>query len=159
MCGRFTLTADIGELQGRFEFDGAGLTHAPSYNIAPTQPVLAVLNGNGRQAHLLRWGLVPSWAKSASPGRPMINARAETVAERARFSQCVQAQTLPRPRRRLLRVATRRLEQVAIQNNDILRGAVRLCRPVGNMAGPVGRVGQVLHHNHDDRQQPAQTHP
>ena len=85
MCGRFTLTADIGELQARFEFDGAGLAHAPSYNIAPTQPVLAVLNGNGRQAHLLRWGLVPSWARSASSGRPMINARAETVAERPAF--------------------------------------------------------------------------
>jgi putative SOS response-associated peptidase YedK len=85
MCGRFTLTADIGELQARFEFDGAGLTHAPSYNIAPTQPVLAVLNGSGRQAHLLRWGLVPSWARSVSSGRPMINARAETVAERPAF--------------------------------------------------------------------------
>ena len=85
MCGRFTLTADLGELQERFEFNAGGLTNSPSYNIAPTQPVLAVLNGNGRQAHQLRWGLVPSWAKSASANRPMINARAETVAERPAF--------------------------------------------------------------------------
>ena len=85
MCGRFSLIADIRELQGRFEFDGDGLDHVPRYNVAPTQPVLAVMNGYERQAAYLRWGLIPSWAKSASVGNRMINARAETVAERTSF--------------------------------------------------------------------------
>ena len=85
MCGRFSLTSEIGELQGRFEFDSAGLPHAPRYNIAPTQPALAVTHGEGRRASYMRWGLIPSWAKSASVGSRLINARAETVAERNSF--------------------------------------------------------------------------
>ncbi len=85
MCGRFSLVSEIGELQGRFEFAGAGLPLAPRYNIAPSQPLLAVLNGGERRAALLRWGLIPSWAKSASVGNRLINARAETVAERPSF--------------------------------------------------------------------------
>ena len=85
MCGRFSLTSEIGELQGRFEFDGAGLANAPRYNIAPTQPVLAVTNSAGRGASYMRWGLVPSWAKDSSVGNRLINARVETVAERNSF--------------------------------------------------------------------------
>ena len=85
MCGRFSLVSEIGELQGRFEFAGAGLPHAPRYNITPSQPLLAVLNGGERRAAHLRWGLIPSWAKSASVGNRLINARAETVAERPSF--------------------------------------------------------------------------
>ena len=85
MCGRFSLVSEIGELQGRFEFDGDDLPHAPRYNIAPSQTLLAVLNGGERRAAHLRWGLIPSWAKSASVGNRLINARAETVAERPSF--------------------------------------------------------------------------
>ena len=50
MCGRYSLIADIGELRERFDFDGSELTHAPRYNIAPTQMVLAVTNGSERCA-------------------------------------------------------------------------------------------------------------
>ena len=78
-------SSEMGELQGRFEFDAAGLPHAPRYNIAPSQPLLAVLNGGERRAAHLRWGLIPSWAKSAAVGSRLINARAETVAERPSF--------------------------------------------------------------------------
>ena len=85
MCGRYTLVADIAELGERFGFDADGLPHLPSYNIAPTQMALAVTNGDGRHAFRMRWGLVPSWARNLSSGRPMINARAETVAERPAF--------------------------------------------------------------------------
>lgn len=59
MCGRFTLTADMSELQGRFEIDGGHVTYALSYNIAPTQSVLAVTNGEGRQVQQMRWSLLP----------------------------------------------------------------------------------------------------
>ncbi|MCW5939539.1 MAG: SOS response-associated peptidase [Fimbriimonadaceae bacterium] len=55
----------------------------PRYNIAPTQPVVAV--ASGPEAKVLQWGLVPSWAKDPSIGARMINARAETVAEKPSF--------------------------------------------------------------------------
>ena len=90
MCGRYSLIADIGALQERFEFDGADLTHAPRYNIAPTQMALTVTNGHERCASYMRWGLIPSWAKSASVGSCMINARAETVAGRPSFRTALQ---------------------------------------------------------------------
>ena len=90
MCGRYSLIADIGELQERFGFDGSELTHAPRYNIAPTQMALAVTNGSGRRGSYMWWGLIPSWAKSASVGNRMINARAETLAERPSFRTALQ---------------------------------------------------------------------
>ena len=68
MCGRYSLIADIGELQERFGFDGSELTHAPRYNVAPTQMALTVTNGSERRGSYIRGGLIPSWAKSASAG-------------------------------------------------------------------------------------------
>ena len=90
MCGRYSLIADMGELQERFGFDGSELTHTPRYNIAPTQMALTVTNGGGRRGSYMRWGLIPSWAKSASVGNRMINARAETLAERSSFRTVLQ---------------------------------------------------------------------
>ncbi len=90
MCGRYSLIADIGALQERFAFNGSELTHAPRYNIAPTQMALTVTNGSGRRGSYMRWGLIPSWAKSASVGSRMINARAETIAERPSFRTAFQ---------------------------------------------------------------------
>ena len=85
MCGRYSLAADLEDIQRRFELFDSELTYSPRYNIAPTQLVLAVMNLNGRQGSYMRWGLIPSWAKSASVGNRLINARAETVAERPSF--------------------------------------------------------------------------
>ena len=90
MCGRYSLIAGIGELQERFGFDGSELTHAPRYNVAPTQMALTVTNGSERRGSYMRWGLIPSWAKSASVGNRMINARAETVAEMPSFRTALQ---------------------------------------------------------------------
>ena len=89
MCGRFTLTADLTLLAERFAFDPAGLPYAPSYNIAPSQPVPAVVDDGGRQAVTLRWGLVPSWAKDPRIGQRMINARVETVVDKPSFRQAL----------------------------------------------------------------------
>ena len=59
---------------------------APSYNVAPTHEVLSVqADGNKRTLKNVRWGLIPSWAKDASIGSRMINARAETVTEKPAF--------------------------------------------------------------------------
>ena len=85
MCGRYSLIGDIGELAGRFEFDGDWLAFESAYNIAPTQEVLTVVGGETRRAGFMRWGLIPHWAKNASIGSRMINARAETVAEKPAF--------------------------------------------------------------------------
>lgn len=84
MCGRYTLKIPVEELAQRFGITGRLPEVAPSYNIAPTQEVLAVGGGvEERWLELLRWGLVPSWAKEPKPGP--INARAETVAEKPTF--------------------------------------------------------------------------
>ena len=85
MCGRYSLIADLGELAKRYEFDGDGLALKPAYNVAPTQDVLTVVGGEARRGGFMRWGLIPWWAKNASIGSRMINARAETVSEKPAF--------------------------------------------------------------------------
>ena len=90
MCGRFTLTAEPTLLAERFAIDLAGVSWQPSYNIAPSQPVLAIINDGTIQASQLRWGLIPSWAKDPGIGNRMINARSETVAEKPSFRSALQ---------------------------------------------------------------------
>ena len=86
MCGRYSLVASIADLEGRFGFDGADVAYSSSYNVAPTQGVLTLVAENeARRAVRMRWGLIPSWAREASIGSRMINARAETVAEKPSF--------------------------------------------------------------------------
>lgn len=85
MCGRFTLTVDLLALQERFHFRYQG-SLTPRFNIAPGQDVLAIVaEGGERVGKMMRWGLVPFWAKDARIGAKMINARAETVDEKASF--------------------------------------------------------------------------
>lgn len=90
MCGRFTLTADLEQLEERFSFQATQLAFTPHYNIAPSQPVLAVIGTEERRGGFLRWGLIPSWAKDPAMGNRMINARAETVAEKPSFRRALQ---------------------------------------------------------------------
>jgi putative SOS response-associated peptidase YedK len=86
MCGRYTLTRPAQDVAEHFDLDQAP-TVEPRWNIAPTQAVLAVRRHEpaGREAVLLRWGLVPSWAADLSIGTRMLNARAETVLEKPSF--------------------------------------------------------------------------
>ncbi len=94
MCGRFTLIA-WDEVEQRFLPAGSGMEiirerfadiGAERYNIAPTQDVITITNdGDSNMVQFMRWGLVPSWAKDVSIGSRMINARAETLAERPSF--------------------------------------------------------------------------
>ena len=86
MCGRFSLASDSRSLEIRFSFRGVEPPVEPRYNIAPTQPVLTITReGSENQARYMRWGLIPSWAKDASIGSRMINARAETLSEKPSF--------------------------------------------------------------------------
>ncbi len=90
MCGRYTLAAEVEPLQARFQFETPVPDYAPSYNIAPSQGVLAVIRDeDANRAGLLRWGLVPSWAKDPKVGYRMINARAESAAEKPSFRRAL----------------------------------------------------------------------
>ena len=86
MCGRFAFYSPAEATAALF-----GVTNAPAveprYNIAPTQYIAAIRANEQGEKHLgmLRWGLVPFWAKDPSIGARMINARAETVAEKPSF--------------------------------------------------------------------------
>jgi len=104
MCGRFTLRLPVDWL---VEFlQGMPLSdYVPRFNIAPTQPVLCLKAGIGEQSSdrtashpisgplnrpvwegsYFRWGLIPSWSSDAKIGSPLINARAETAAEKPAF--------------------------------------------------------------------------
>jgi putative SOS response-associated peptidase YedK len=91
MCGRFTLTTDPGIIARRFgapPAEGGGTT--PRYNVAPTQTVVTVTDDGQRHLAAMRWGLVPRWAKDPAIGSKMINARAETLAEKPAFRQVLQ---------------------------------------------------------------------
>jgi putative SOS response-associated peptidase YedK len=91
MCGRYELHTNPAAIALAF-----GLSHppdiAPRYNIAPTQMVPIVRHNAAGERELVqvRWGLVPRWAKDPSIGVRMINARAETVAERRAFRNAFQ---------------------------------------------------------------------
>jgi putative SOS response-associated peptidase YedK len=87
MCGRFTLFTPASRLAEVF-LPGEVLSVTPRYNIAPTQPVLAVrpsARAGRREFAMPRWGLVPAWSRDAGIGSRLINARAETVSEKPAF--------------------------------------------------------------------------
>jgi putative SOS response-associated peptidase YedK len=85
MCGRFTLTVDPAELQDAFTDFTFPAQFSPRFNIAPTQPILAIPNDTKNTADFFVWGLIPSWAKDPSIGQRLINARAETLGEKPSF--------------------------------------------------------------------------
>ena len=83
MCGRYASSRRPEDLAGFFEVaDPPEQVIPPSWNVAPTDPVYAVVQKATRQLRVLRWGLVPSWAKDAKGGARLINARMETVKEK-----------------------------------------------------------------------------
>lgn len=91
MCGRFGLITSPDAVADAFDLTGIDPFPA-RYNIAPSQPVMMVLNasdavggGEGRKALLVRWGLLPSWLKDATDFPLLFNARAETLAEKNAF--------------------------------------------------------------------------
>ena len=89
MCGRFTLTVDSGAIAKAFGV-APSLQTEPRYNVAPTQEVVSILHDETKHLEALRWGLIPSWSKEESIGARMINARAETLAEKPSFKRLLQ---------------------------------------------------------------------
>ncbi|MFC2028496.1 SOS response-associated peptidase [Chloroflexota bacterium] len=85
MCGRFLLAVDPAELQEAFPGFDFPSEIEPRFNIAPSQPVMVIPNDSSGKSDYFKWGLIPSWAKDLSIGDRMINARAETLAEKPSF--------------------------------------------------------------------------
>lgn len=85
MCGRFTLTAQRTDIQAAFPDVEVPIDLAPRYNIAPSQPIAVIANTGVHRMELYRWGLIPSWTRDPAIGDRMINARAETLPEKAAF--------------------------------------------------------------------------
>lgn len=85
MCGRYTITTDQTQLAERFNAAPPSELIQPRFNVAPTQMLPVLLNEGERQIQLLRWGLIPRWAKEPSNDYSMINARAETLEEKTTY--------------------------------------------------------------------------
>ena len=88
MCARFSLS-DPGRIGDRWPGFKMRRAYLPRFNVAPTHDVLAACaDGEVRE---LRWGLVPAWANDSAIGRRLINARAETLAEKPAFRDALRA--------------------------------------------------------------------
>jgi putative SOS response-associated peptidase YedK len=87
MCGRFVRQGDIDKIVREFEIHAVRCQLSPSYNVAPTQEVAVVIEDGVKQLVAVRWGLVPSWAGDLSGASRMINARAETISQKAAFKE------------------------------------------------------------------------
>lgn len=92
MCGRYASSRGADYLAGFFDVEEPPEEELPpSFNVAPTDPVYAVLQrSSGRLLKVCRWGLVPSWAKDPKVGARFINARQESLADKPAFRSAYQ---------------------------------------------------------------------
>jgi putative SOS response-associated peptidase YedK len=101
VCGRYTNTAGVEELNARFRVPISGDAGTRRFNIAPTEEVLAIVAPKAEpESRLLRWGLVPPWAKDLKGSAKTINARMETVASKPAYRSLI-----PKASRRALQLA------------------------------------------------------
>lgn len=89
MCGRFSLTIEEADIEKRFNARFYSNDLARRYNVAPGQLTAVITNERPEEIQLLKWGLVPSWAKDPKIGNRMINARAETIFEKPSFRNLI----------------------------------------------------------------------
>jgi putative SOS response-associated peptidase YedK len=124
MCGRITLTTDKDDIQSRWGYvDPEGNLLKPRYNISPSQkhPIVTVKEDQ-RVLTMMRWGLVPFWAKNVSTGYKMINAKAETLTTKASFRT-------PFKKRRCLVLADGRRDITYIHHYNHIRKRVDATHP------------------------------
>ncbi len=86
MCGRYGFTKPE-KLKAQFLTDNELVNFKPRYNIAPSQTLPVIVHENNNHIEMMRWGLIPYWAKDMSVGYKMINARAESVAEKPSYKK------------------------------------------------------------------------
>jgi putative SOS response-associated peptidase YedK len=85
MCGRFVITSSLEETTQAFNIREVSCEYRTSWNVLPGQDIPAIVREDFNRLVCFRWGLVPFWAKDPSMGRKLINARAETIAEKPSF--------------------------------------------------------------------------
>ena len=90
MCGRFTITKQVEDIENSFDVELDRELYKLNYNVAPTQDLPVVTNQQNKQVSFLKWGLVPSWSKDLKFGSKMINARIETITEKPSFKKAIQ---------------------------------------------------------------------
>jgi len=133
MCGRYRLTAKERYLRDHFGLDDDP-PWTPRWNIAPTQQIATIRQHRSepkRNFGLMRWGLIPYWAKEPSIGQKTINAMSETAAEKPAFRDAMRW-------RRCLIPADGFYEWVrpASRSDDCpARSRDRTCRPIGSTLG------------------------
>src|SRR5947208_1918344 len=92
MCGRYAIVlVGDGTLQRRFSLEEMLDEPATRYNAAPTQTLPVIVGEGSNHLAMMKWGLIPFWAKAPAIGSRMINARAETVAEKPAFKQSLRS--------------------------------------------------------------------
>jgi putative SOS response-associated peptidase YedK len=94
MCGRYRLSRRKQIIEEHFDSVSGEEDWAPRFNIAPTQPVPAIRQNAKepvRELSMMRWGLIPSWAKDSSVAASMINARSETSATKPAFRDALKS--------------------------------------------------------------------
>ncbi len=89
MCGRYTLHHKLKEVEERFDVEASEELVAPRYNIAPSQIIPAIRLDGSREMFGCKWGLIPFWAKDPKIGNNLINAKAETLAEKPSFKHAL----------------------------------------------------------------------
>jgi putative SOS response-associated peptidase YedK len=85
MCGRFSFSPLAKIIEDRFDVKVDSTHYKPRYNSAPSQDLAVISNQNPGELSFYRWGLIPFWAKDKSIGNKLINAKAETIAEKPSF--------------------------------------------------------------------------
>ena len=92
MCGRFSCHSELSVILKVFKIDRTAIEYQPHYNIAPSQNIIVIRDTGQRELIQCRWGFIPSWAKDAKMGFKMINARAETLADKPAFKDAFRNQ-------------------------------------------------------------------
>jgi putative SOS response-associated peptidase YedK len=85
MCGRFVLISDLSEIKNEFIIQDVACDYRASGIVLPGHRIAAVIRDDANRLVLFHWGLIPAWAKDPSVARRLINARAETLAEKPSF--------------------------------------------------------------------------
>jgi putative SOS response-associated peptidase YedK len=89
MCGRYTIIAKAEEIEKRFNVE-VPTSYIPRYNAAPAQVLPVITNARPEGLSFFHWGLIPQWAKDKSISSKLINARSETITEKASFRNALQ---------------------------------------------------------------------
>jgi putative SOS response-associated peptidase YedK len=121
MCGRARLSSDVSEIKIRFSIPPGRPTpnFAPSWNVAPTDPLPVVgfnAKAQERGFDVMRWGLVPFWAKDIKVGFANINAKAEGIETKPAFREAFR-QRLPGSGRQFLRMEKDRNGEAALRDH------------------------------------------